>query len=190
MRTEILAINDRSGSMQCLAADVIGGFNQFLHDQQAVEGEARITLVQFNDQVERLYEGMALTNAPFLSGVSYRPQGGTALFDAICRTLEQQGKRITEEGWAELVIVCITTDGHENASREYTLDDVQRMVSHAQDHGWRFVFLAANQDVFAAAKTMGIPTRHAHAFAATPEGVGAAYGATTVATTEFRTGKA
>lgn len=38
--THILFILDRSGSMQTLHADVVGGFNQFLSSQQAAEGTA------------------------------------------------------------------------------------------------------------------------------------------------------
>jgi len=55
------------------------------------------------------------------------------------------------------VIVVILTDGEENQSREFSLATVKQMITAQQESfAWRFVFLGADQDAFAAAGGMGI----------------------------------
>lgn len=54
--TEIIFILDRSGSMSGLEADTIGGFNSMIEKQSKEEGEAYISTVLFDDQLEVLYD--------------------------------------------------------------------------------------------------------------------------------------
>lgn len=175
MKTEIIAIIDRSGSMATIAKDAIGGFNTFLADQKTVPGEARMTLALFDDRFEYVYAGAPLAQAAELTDKTFVPRGGTALLDAIGRTLNEQGARINGEGWAEKVIVCILTDGGENQSREYRQDQIKSMVKHAEEHGWSFVFMAANQDAFVAASGYGISAAHTAGFMASAAGTQGAY---------------
>lgn len=188
MNTEILAILDRSGSMATIAADAIGGYNTFLKDQQSVDGEARITVALFDDQYDVLYAAKPLAEAEPLTPATFVPRGGTALMDAIGRTLAVEGARIEAEGWAEKVIVCITTDGGENQSREFTAPMVREAVTQAEAKGWSFVFLAANQDAFATAQFYGMSGAHAQTFAATGAGMSQAYGSISNTTRALRTG--
>ena len=46
--TEIVCIIDKSGSMEAVKEDAIGGFNSFLREQQELPGEALFTLVLFD----------------------------------------------------------------------------------------------------------------------------------------------
>lgn len=156
MRVEIIDITDRSGSMTDICNDVIGGFNTLIKEQQALPGEARMTYVQFDHEYEILYAGKDIQQVEPLTLETYVPRGSTALLDAVGRTLNDQGRRIAKEGWAEKVIVCIRTDGAENASKEYKLDTIKSMISHAEKHGWVFIFTGADQDGFAAASNIGI----------------------------------
>lgn len=189
MNTEILAIVDISGSMQSIRLDAIGGFNAFLADQQTVEGEARMTLALFDDQYDVLYAGRELAKAEPLTEATFVPRGGTALMDAIGRTLNEQGARIAAEGWAEKVIVTILTDGGENQSREFNAAMVRDMVGAAEAKGWSFVFLAANQDAFATAAYYGISTAHTQNFAANSAGTVQAYATMSASTRALRTGE-
>jgi Mg-chelatase subunit ChlD len=189
MNTEILAVLDISGSMAPIAADAIGGFNTFLKDQQSVEGEARLTVALFDDQYELLYTAKPLADAEPLTSATFVPRGATALMDAIGRTLSVQGARIEAEGWAEKVIVCITTDGGENQSREFNAPMVRELVTQAEAKGWVFVFLAANQDAFATATHYGMSGAHAQNFAANGAGVGQAYASISNVTRSLRTGE-
>jgi Mg-chelatase subunit ChlD len=192
MRTEILVITDRSGSMSTIANDVIGGYNKFISDQRKVAGEARVTYTQFDNQYEVVYQDRALADVPLLSHETFKPRGGTALLDAIGRTLNDQGRRISHDAWAELVIVVIITDGEENASREFSRTQIQTMIKHAEDHGWSFVYLGANQDAFSVAQHLGINTSSARnyieTFDANAAGTQAAYASMSINTVSLRSG--
>lgn len=189
MNTEILAVLDISGSMAPIAADAIGGFNTFLKDQQAIEGEARLTVALFDDQYQVLYTAKPLAEAEPLTSATFVPRGATALMDAIGRTLSVQGARIEAEGWAEKVIVCITTDGGENQSKEFTSPMIRDLVGQAEAKGWVFVFLAANQDAFATAAHYGMSGAHAQNFAATGAGMAKGYASVSNTTRALRTGE-
>jgi hypothetical protein len=187
MKTEIIAIQDCSGSMAPLHRDVIGGYNSFLAEQRAVPGEARITCVQFNYEVRTLYQAVPLSEVKDMGGSDYIPMGGTALLDALGTTLTAHAERIAAEGWAELVIVHINTDGEENASHKYTLDQIKTMITHAQDEGgWKFLFQAANQDAFATGSMYGISGATTSNFTASAAGLREAYGSTSMAVTSMR----
>lgn len=186
MKTEIIVITDRSGSMGSIANDVVGGFNRFLRDQQAQPGEARMTYTQFDSVYEVVYTARDIQSAEM---PIFSPRGSTALFDAIGRTLNEQGERIAKEKWAELVVVCIITDGEENASREYTRERIQEMVKHAEANGWQFLFLAANQDAFTAARDFGSAAKYAGNFQANSAGVAMAYTATSATVSAMRSGE-
>lgn len=188
MKCEIICITDRSGSMASIKADVIGGFNSFLADQKTVPGEARITFAQFDDKYEVVYQATPLADAPELTSATFTPRGSTALMDAIGRTMNVQGERITKENWAEKVIVCIITDGGENSSCEFTQPQIKTMIEHAQKNDWSFIFLAANQDAFAVGAGYGISGATTANFTASAAGTAQAYASTSSMTRSIRAG--
>jgi uncharacterized protein with GYD domain len=188
MNTEILVITDRSGSMATTAKDVIGGYNTFIKEQREVPGEARVTFTQFDDVYEVVYAGKPLADVPVLDRKTFVPRGSTALLDAIGRTLNDQGSRIASEKWAELVIVCILTDGGENASREYTAERVKAMSEHAEKNGWKFVYLGANQNSFDVVQGLGMKGAVTANYVANAAGTQAAYNMTSSSVRSMRTG--
>lgn len=190
MKTEIIVITDRSGSMASIAKDVIGGYNTFIREQREVPGEARVTFTQFDDVYEVIYAGRPLADVPELTDKTFVPRGSTALLDAIGRTLNEQGQRIATEKWADLVIVCILTDGGENASREYDSSRIRSMTGHAETAGWKFVYLGANQDSFSVAKGLGLQGAMVANYAATAAGTHAAYSTTSASVRSLRAGAA
>lgn len=159
MKTEILVITDRSGSMGSIRSAVIEGFNSFITDQKTVPGEAKVTYIQFDSQYEVVYAGTPVQDVPLLTAETFVPRGSTAMQDAIGKTLNEQGKRIHDEAWADLVIVYVITDGEENASSEFTLDQVKEMVKHTEANGWKFIFQAANIDAVNTAMTYGVSAK-------------------------------
>ena len=179
--TEIAFVLDRSGSMNPIAADAIGGFNAFLADQQALPGEARLTLVLFDHEYLVPYSHAPIKTVGPLDAKTYVPRGMTALLDAVGRTIDDIGARLAAMPEAERpakVIVAILTDGQENASRDYTFAKVSGMIKHQQEkYSWEFIFLAANQDAIAAAGALAIQPKDAIAFAPTGLGVRAAHAA-------------
>jgi hypothetical protein len=173
--TDISIVLDRSGSMESVRSDTIGGFNTFLSDQLEEGGEATITLVQFDDIYEVVYSAIPLTDAGRLDNSTFVPRGSTALLDAIGRTIIATGKRLealAEDQRPEKVVFVVLTDGHENASRQFTAHNVNEMISHQRDvYKWEFVFLGANQDAITTAANLGIQASHSITYAATPAGV-------------------
>jgi len=52
--------------------------------------------------------------------------------------------------------LIILTDGHENASIEYTKAHVKDLIEQKQKDGWTVIYLGANQDAFAEGGSLGI----------------------------------
>jgi len=177
--SEITVILDRSGSMQSIASDAIGGFNAFVQSQRREEGAACLSLVLFDDQYEIPLRAVPLAAVPPLTSHSFIPRGSTALFDAVGRTLDDTAGRIATlpvAGRPEKVIIAILTDGEVNASRHFSPAQIRQKITHFRELlGWEFVFLAANQDAFTAAEAIGIMKEDAAGFAANSAGTAAVF---------------
>ena len=158
--TELVFILDRSGSMAGLEDDTIGGFNAMLEKQKKEPGEALLSAVLFDHCSEVVYDRVDLQKIEPMTDKQYFVRGSTALLDAIggaVHHIENVHKYAREEDRPGKTIFIITTDGMENASREYSYRQVSSMVKHAQEaYGWEFLFLGANMDAIRAAETFGI----------------------------------
>ncbi|MCF2527749.1 vWA domain-containing protein [Yinghuangia soli] len=153
----IAIVLDRSGSMQSVKEDTEGGLRAFLAEQQEVEARTLVSLYQFDDHYEAVYENKPLADVP---DFRLKPRGMTALLDAVGRTIARLGEDLAALPDARRpgeVVVVILTDGLENASSDYSRERVREMITHQQDkYGWVFLFLGADQDAFAAAGGIGI----------------------------------
>jgi hypothetical protein len=149
-QTEIVIVLDRSGSMSSIGNATVEGFNKFLDEQKNSEGEAFVTLVQFDDRYEMVYQGLPVKDStPLILGENFIPRGSTALFDAI-------GKTIEELNTDRDVVFVIITDGEENSSKTYKREAIMKMIETQTEAGWKFLFLAANQDAIKAGGSIGI----------------------------------
>jgi uncharacterized protein YegL len=162
--TEIIIDLDRSGSMEEVKSDTIGSYNQFVDTQKQLPGEAKLSLVQFDDQYEIVYEGLNIQDVPKLTEKTFIPRGMTALTDSIGKTIKTVGERLAntpEEERPEKVIFVVLTDGHENNSKEYTTQQVAELIKHQQEkYSWEFVFLGADQNAWDAAHAYSINTAY------------------------------
>ncbi|HPF19404.1 MAG: hypothetical protein QM215_00885 [Bacillota bacterium] len=158
--TELVFILDRSGSMSGLESDTIGGYRSLLEKQKQEKGECIITTVLFDDKYELLHDRINIKGVAPLTDKDYYVRGCTALLDAVGRTVSKIGnaqKHTAEEERAEKVVFVITTDGMENASREYSYDKVRSMIERQKErYGWEFLFLGANIDAAETAARIGI----------------------------------
>lgn len=158
--TELVFILDRSGSMQGLEADTIGGFNAMLEKQKREPGEAFVSTILFDDRVEVLHDRVKLDEAAPITEKEYFVRGCTALLDAVGGAIHHIGnvhKYARSEDVPERTVFVITTDGMENASRRYTAGKVKRMIEHEKEkYGWEFLFLGANIDAVETAASLGI----------------------------------
>lgn len=154
--TDITIVLDRSGSMESIRTDTIGGFNRFLADQQAIPGNCKITLNQFDDQFDTVIDAKPIAQAEPLTAKTFVPRGSTALLDAIGRSMAATGRRLAKDPVGKVVFLIIT-DGQENSSREFTHGQIKAQIEHQQKkYSWEFVYIGANQDAFAVGTAMGM----------------------------------
>lgn len=156
--TEIVFILDKSGSMDNVRDDAIGGFNAFLNEQKKVKGKANLTLILFDHHLETVVNGVDINQVEELTDATYVPSGMTALNDAIgfgIDNLKRRLKKYNEE--TNNVIFVIMTDGYENMSQEYDIKSIKKEVEKLQkNNGYEFVFLGANIDAIEEGSRLGI----------------------------------
>ena len=190
--TEIIAIIDKSGSMEAVKKDSIGGFNSFIKSQKEEEGEANLTLVLFDTVVKTVYESKPISKVTRLTSKSYVPGGMTAMNDAIGSAVNSLGVRLAamdESDRPENVIVAILTDGDENSSKEFSPEAIREMITEqSQKYSWEFIFLAANQDAIEAGGNIGINVDRCMSYAGDSAGTTEAYASIAMATSSIRSG--
>ena len=163
--TEIVFVLDRSGSMSGLEKDTIGGFNSMLDRQKAENGDAVVSTVLFDHESQVIHDRVPIAKVEPLTQQQYFTRGSTALLDALGGAIHHIGnvhRYAREEDRPEKTIFIITTDGFENASRQYSAEKVRAMVKHEQEkYGWEFLFLGANIDAITVARDYGIAPERA-----------------------------
>lgn len=167
--TQMIVILDRSGSMQSIGQATVDGLNTLIREQKGAAGEAFLTLVQFDDQYQIDYKSKPIAEvAELIYKETYVPRGMTAMYDAI-------GKTIAEINTTDDVVLVIVTDGHENASKEYTQKLVFDTIEEKKKAGWNVLFLAANQDAMRTGGSIGIDANNSMTFNANAGSVNASY---------------
>ena len=188
--TEVVFILDRSGSMSGLEADTIGGFNSMIAKQKKEEGEAYISTVLFDDTCEVLYDRVPVNKVEPMNDNQYYVRGCTALLDAIGGAIHHIGnvhKYAREEDRPEKTLFIITTDGMENASRQYSYEKVKEMVERQKEkYGWEFLFLGANIDAIDVAGKFGIDSNRALNYVSDHKGTQLNYEVLNKTVSEFR----
>ena len=158
--TELVFILDRSGSMQGLERDTIGGFNAMIEKQKKEPGEAVVSTLLFDDRTELLHDRVRVDKIRPITEREYTVRGCTALLDAVGGAIHHIGnvhKYAREEDRPEHTLFVITTDGMENASRRYSAERVREMICRQKEkYGWEFLFLGANIDAVGTAGRLGI----------------------------------
>jgi len=176
----IVMVLDRSGSMSAIREDIIGGVNIFIADQAKFPGKCDVTLTQFDTEYEIVYQNQAINLVRPLDQNSFVPRGGTALLDAIGKTINSTATELVnlpEDQKPGKVYFVIVTDGEENSSREFSLDKIKEMIEHYRNLGWSFVFLGANIDAIKVATSIGISAGSSMNYTCSSAGVAGTYGA-------------
>lgn len=155
--THITILLDRSGSMTSAAPDVRGGIATFIDEQKKVPGDCTISINQFDGEFQTDYNFANIQDVE--SNIKFEPRGYTALYDGIGRAINQTGARLDELNESEKpekVIFVIFTDGAENASREFSYNDIKELVTkQTETYSWSFTFLGANIDAMATGSSLG-----------------------------------
>lgn len=170
---QVAIVLDRSGSMEECRDETVSGFNEYVAETRKTarqEGlNARVTLVTFNDEVTPVYWSAPLDRLQPIDHASYVPGGTTAMLDAVGTTIDRLvGDEPDAEGHA---LVCIISDGLENASSEYTAPAIAKRIHHLQATGrWTFTYLGSNQDLAKVSADLGMPETNVAAYSSTPAG--------------------
>jgi hypothetical protein len=190
--THIAVILDRTGSMESIRDDTIGGFNAFLNQQKAEPGVATLTLVQFDsrDPYEVIHQFNPVAEVPELTRQTFVPRAGTPLLDALGRginDLEQNLGQKTEDERPARVVMVIITDGQENASREFRKEQIEKMIKEKQEKlDWQFVFLSADLAAMGEALDTGVRPAAAMLFDKSAAGTQAAWASASARIADYR----
>ncbi|MGW0157833.1 VWA domain-containing protein [Mycobacterium sp. NPDC003323] len=160
--TLIAFLLDRSGSMQSIKSDVVGGFDAFITEQRAGDGECRVTLAQFDDVYEVVYQGVPVADVPALE---LNPRNSTALLDSMGKLITDTAAEIAALDEADQpgsVIIAIMTDGLENSSQEWSRPAIKSLVElQTNQSGWEFLYMGADQDAVEVGRGLGVKAEQA-----------------------------
>lgn len=159
-------IVDESGSMYNQREKTISGMNEFLEDRKRdaknLKTEVKVWLTTFSTKTKTIFDGIPASEIKEITEKDYMPRGNTALYDAVGDTLAKLEKDIADSNLDPNTIICIVTDGQENASQEYKVEEIQNKIKYFQDNkNWGFVFLGANQNAWNTARILGSSVRNA-----------------------------
>lgn len=150
----IICVIDRSGSMNHVREEAIGGFNDFLQKQKDDNTDDVLTFVQFDDKYEVICVRRPLDQVKELTVETFQPRGMTALYDAIGKTIANTSVWSEKE---DNTVMLILTDGHENTSREYTKEMVKSQIEHHEKNfGWNVIYVGPDVDAFDVGGGLGV----------------------------------
>jgi hypothetical protein len=188
--THVVVILDRSGSMESVRNDMEGGFNKFVEDQRKLPGRCTVSLYQFDDEYMEVYSNKDIKEVPPLSLV---PRNFTALYDGIGKTFNNVGAvlaALKEEDRPGKVVVVVITDGQENASKEFSRDQIKGMIEVQQSkYSWQVVFMGANFDAYGEGASLGVGVGNILKYAANAVGTQHAYASLSRSVGSYRTGE-
>ena len=162
-------ILDKSGSMSPIVDSTISGFNEYVETLKKDGNKYSFSLTFFDTEVKQTYKNEPIKGVEKLNRENYSPDGMTALYDAVCRTINEVKNTVKKD---QKVLTVIMTDGEENSSREYTQEQLKTKIAELEKEGnWSFVFLGANQDSWANASKIGISQMNTANFVATDAGM-------------------
>lgn len=162
-------ILDKSGSMESVKEATISSFNEYLRTLKNDGNKYSFSLVLFDTKLDKVSVNQPIGGMTGLSSGNYLPGGNTALYDAVCSTIDGI-KNTLKKG--QKVLTVIMTDGQENASVEHKGSDVKDRIAALENTGnWSFVFLGANQDSWLNAGAMGISKMNTANFNASDVGI-------------------
>jgi Mg-chelatase subunit ChlD len=186
--TLLVLVVDRSGSMESIRSDMEGGIKRLIDDQVAQAGACYVSLAQFDTEYELLYQAIP---AAEVTGYRLIPRGGTALLDAIGRTIGEVRVSIDQAPFNRRpnhIVFAVVTDGQENSSREWSRQKVMNAVKDRAEAGWHFSFLGANQDAIREGGNLGVGAASAMTYDASAPGVANVMSSLSASVTRLRSG--
>ncbi len=184
--TVVNLLLDQSGSMSGTRQNTVDGINEYINTLKEDGGKYKVTLTMFDTNINGLrldkpWDNLYIDDVPTLKLEDYNPSGGTPLHDAFCTTLNEIKERKDEK-----YLYVILTDGGENSSKEYTMQDMKKLKKKLEaKENWTFVYLGANQDAFATASVYDFSSSNVSNFNTSASGTKAVFGTLSVATRSY-----
>ncbi len=128
---------------------VIEGFNSIVEAQKNGKDESIFTLVFFNDDIKVSFDGVSLKRLRKYTDRTYVPKGRSALYDAIGKTMDMVGERLSVTPDYDMPNqVCMIIIGeNDNASTVYEHSRIDDMIkTQKYIYKWDFV-LYSNEEV-------------------------------------------
>jgi len=188
-RTLVTFLLDETGSMESIKDDTIGGFNSYL---SALKGSGELidfTLIKFDSRrIEKVCVAIPVSDVAELDTKSYQPGASTPLIDAAYKTIKAVERSLN--GKSPKVIVCIQTDGHENASTEHSWEELNALIKEKSAAGWQFNFLGTGIDAYDTGAKMGVAAMHTMSTGRSAKHVRASYVAAAESALNYASGRA
>jgi hypothetical protein len=157
--THYVLIMDASGSMSNARKETLNAINEQIENcriiSREMEGQSiRISLSLFNSNVQKIYANQEPQRTYLLHVNDYRPDGYTALLDAVGMSIKDT-EAIIKPG--DDVIMLILTDGQENASQFFTFRQIAQEIERLKaTEKWTFSFMGADIDAWDLASRLNI----------------------------------
>ena len=148
-KLDVIFILDKSGSMGGQEENTISSFNEYLEKEKKNKYKTYITTVLFSDTYKVIHDRVPVSKVKKLTNKEYYVGGCTALYDALGNTINAMNSKDTDK-----VLFIIITDGYENASREYHIDDIKKLIKKNKDY--EFIYIGADIDSYGAGSSIGI----------------------------------
>ena len=161
---DIVFVLDKSGSMSGSEKDTIGGYNSFLSKERKKNNNSLVTTVLFDNNYEKIYDRVNISNVKKLTEKEYYVGGCTALYDAIGKTITELDRKHPEK-----VLFVITTDGMENASQEYNKNNIKKLIESHKNY--EFIFLGAGIDSYSEGASIGIKKENISNYSKSRKGI-------------------
>ena len=186
-KTYVAIVLDRSGSMSKIHEETIEGINsQFksLQENAKKGGNTEVTLIQFDDEIETVFDGINAQKLTSWKHNDFQPRGYTAMYDGIWRAISHlKTKEETEDTG---FLVCVISDGKENSSKEVTQLDLSDEIKRLQDTGkWTFTYMLANQDIHQVSSKLNVPINNVASYTANNIGATLAYAVNASSTSDY-----
>ena len=141
----LVFVIDESSSMSPSRQDVTEGFKSVVEEQKKIkDGRVSVSLYTFASEVKTVYKAKDINE---IDGIDYKPMGMTAMNDGIGFAIDDIGKWLYEkdqkgEEMPSKTLVVVMTDGYENSSKEYTIEQVKEKITHqTEKYSWEFVYI-------------------------------------------------
>ncbi|MDR0931266.1 MAG: VWA domain-containing protein [Clostridiales bacterium] len=140
---------DRSSSMYGSEDEVVSNTNNFISEQAELAYDTKISVTLFNDSPRVKIDGVPAKNRPMLD--TYRPDGTTSLYDAICYAAKQADKHARQKHNIHVIV----TDG-EDCTSSLTIDEARSLITAQRRRGDYYLLLSNGPNAAELAKSLGI----------------------------------